>query len=968
MDAQRWQEVQVSFDALIELDAVERGNRLTALGSTDPELRAAVERLLAADARADSQLAPLEDVFVPQSAPTLDPLGVAGRTISHFEVYEQLGAGGMGVVYRAQDTRLGRPVALKFLLPPYNFDAAAKARFLREAHSAAALDHPNLCTIYDVGTSEDGLLFLAMALYAGETVKARLARDAPLPVHEALEITRQIVQGLTCAHAAGIVHRDLKPGNVMLLPDGTVKILDFGLAKARDQSISESGAMLGTVAYMAPEQIRGETVDGRADLWAVGLVLYELLTGRKPFAGEQDVAIAHSILHDEPAPPSTLRSDLSAAAEDLLLTLLRKDPATRYQSAKELVPDLAALATIEAASARSGSHRSFRRRRIVPVRRRRLLAAAAVLMVSAAGYTAVASPERGLFRVDSARPVSRYNIALPDTEALAGAGFWHHRIAISPNGEYVAYAGSSNVNHRLWLRRRDQLHATQLPGTEGAINPFFSPDGSRVGFVSTVEPRSLKVVSLRGGLPRTVIDSLVDFGGGAWGCNGYIYFDGHLEKGGITRIPETGGVLEGLTTHDRAAGEGWHFQPEPLPNCKGVLFVVWNGGDASEAEVAVLDLASGKHRPLVRGVSPRYAASGHLLYGRADGALMAAPFDQDKLTLVGEPVAMAEGVAAVLGVQDLAVSASGTLVYTTAPARVAPRELVWVTRDGKATPIDSTWRARFMAVALSPDGTKLAIGVQDAGNTDVWIKQLNGGSIRKLTSQSRFNDQPDWTPDGRSVLFLSRGRDNWDLYQMPADGSALPRLLLDEASYIHQAEYSRDGKWLLYEEDYQIFARRTDGDTTRAQLVVTDVSREPRLSPDGRWLAYFSSESGTGSNMGREEVFVRPFPNTGDARWQISTEGGFAPRWSPNGRELYYRNFRRELIAVTVRPGATFAVGERRVLFSTEGYMNALPAFDVAPDGSRFVMIRLISKAPDEFIWVDNFFEELKTKVKRGRD
>lgn len=388
MDRYRWQEIKSTFDILVELDDVERGNRLAALGSTDPELRAAVESLFAADSDADALLAPLEAVLFPQYAPAPDPLGLAGRTISHFQVREPIGAGGMGVVYRAEDTRLGRTVALKFLLPTYTFDAGAKTRFLREAHSAAALDHPNLCTIHEVGATDEERPFLAMALYPGETLKARLTRDGPMPVGEILEIVRQVTEGLEHAHAAGIVHRDLKPGNVMLLPDGTVKILDFGLAKARDQSLSESGARFGTVSYMAPEQIRGEAVNGRADLWAVGVLLYEMLTERKPFGAEHDIAIAHAILHDDPVPPSTHRGEVSAALEDLVLRLLQKDPARRYPTAAELLGDLARVGTGAAGARHSLRRRVRRATHTLSSQRRRLLAAGIVIVLIGAGRSA----------------------------------------------------------------------------------------------------------------------------------------------------------------------------------------------------------------------------------------------------------------------------------------------------------------------------------------------------------------------------------------------------------------------------------------------------------------------------------------------------------------------------------------------------------------------------------------------------
>src|SRR4051812_15779201 len=409
MNAERWEEIQVSFDQLIELDVAHRAAHLATLAGSDPELHRALESLLEADAAASAQLAPIDSALTPKADYQPDPLGLTGRIISHFELREALGAGGMGVVYRASDTRLGRVVALKFLLPHYNLDATLKARFLREAHAAAALDHPNLCTIYEVGTSEEGRLFLAMALYQGETLRVRLTRDGPMAVVEALAIARQIAEGLQAAHTAGIVHRDLKPGNVMLLPDRTVRILDFGLAKARDQSLSEMGVRFGTVSYMSPEQVRGENVDGRADLWALGVVLYEMLTGRKPFGGDEEVAIAHAILHDEPDLISAHRGGVSGAFEDLVLRLLEKDPTKRHGRAAVLLGELAQTRTLTAETAR----RVVARRRPAPRRLQQMLYA-----VSAVAILVIATLIWGWIHPAPAKQVSRYNLVFDPTEAM----------------------------------------------------------------------------------------------------------------------------------------------------------------------------------------------------------------------------------------------------------------------------------------------------------------------------------------------------------------------------------------------------------------------------------------------------------------------------------------------------------------------------------------------------------------------
>jgi len=957
MDPYRWATIQATFDELVELDRANRASRLMELGSSDPELRAAVESLLTADAEASAGLAPLEAAS--------DPLGLAGRTISHFQILEPLGAGGMGVVYRGQDTRLGRPVALKFLLPHYSLDASAKVRFLREARAAAALDHPHLCTIYDVGESEDGRVFLAMALYAGETLKARLGRDGPLPVAVALDITRQIASGLGCAHAGGIVHRDLKPGNVMLLPSGTVRILDFGLAKALDDPTSKTSAAFGTVAYMAPEQFRGrgESVDARADLWALGVLLYEMLTGQKPFAGEHEVAVAHAIVHAEPVAPATLRAGLPAAVQELVLTLLQKDLTLRYATVDDLIADLAALGTIDESASPAGRTRRFHTRARRPAKRW-IVSLAAVLVLGVVGSTAIARWLR-----PPLRSVSWYSIPLPDTMGLAAAEI--NRIAISPGGDRLVYVGASADGAlRLWLRTRDQLRISPLAGAERAVNPFFSRDGSRLGFVVPgTAPRTktaVKVVSLDGGAPTTVTDSLVDFGGAAWGYDGYIYFDGRLEGNGIARVRETGGVPEPVTMCDRAKGEAWHLQPEPLPNGKGVLFGISGGGAVSQYTIAVVDLRTRTHRVLIRGLAPRYVASGHLVYVTAAGTLMAAPFDQDRMALSGEPVALAEGVEVRRdGLVDLAISATGTIVYAAGPSVAGRRELVWVTRKGEATPIDTAWRADDVSsLSLSPDGAELAVAVQEGASTNVWIKRLDQGPARKLTFDGDVNERPAWSPDGRAVTFVSnaRSRSNLklDLYLARADGSAPPRMLRDEAVGIEEAEYSRDGTWLVYRTGFDLLAVRTDRDANPIRLAATPLMETaPRLSPDGRWLAYSSNESG------RWEVYVRPFPNTATTRWQVSAGGGAEPVWSRSGGELFYK-YDNELLAASVLPGATFGIGERHALFSVAGYENYFikRTYDVSPDGRRFVMIRSPRKPRDELIVVENVFEELKARVK----
>ena len=662
MNAQRWEEIQASFDQLVELNASNRAARLEMLASSDPELHRALELLLKADASASTDLRLIDTAFLLQSDRGPDPLGLTGRTISHFDLREALGAGGMGVVYRAHDTRLGRVVALKFLFPHYNLDASAKARFLREAHAAAALDHPNLCTVHEVGTSDEGWLFLAMTLYQGETLRARLTRDGPVLLREALEIARQIAEGLQAAHAAGIVHRDLKPGNVMLLPDGTVRILDFGLAKARDQSLSETGVRFGTVSYVSPEQIRGGNVDGRSDLWALGVVLYEMLTGRKPFSGDEEVAIVHAILHDEPELALTRRADISPALEGVVLRLLEKEPANRYADAAELLHDLARTRTLtdattgplQAVVARVMAAKPRPQDR--PTRRLRQMLYGVSALAIALAMTFV----WGWMHPAPAKQVVRSNLVFDSAEAIIQpVGMFWGRLALSPDGSRLAYVGGPRA--QILVRQRNQLHATAIPGTEGAENPFFSPDGQQVGFMT--DGSKLQIASLNGDPLITVTDSLVGAAGASWAEDGFIYIDGRNDEPLIRVEAKAGGVPRPFTVFDTASKEADHSWPDVLPNGKGILITI--GIRDAVRSIGVVDVPSGRHHVILNNaVYARYSRSGHLLYVRPDRTLMVVPFDQNAMKITGEPTVLDQGLRlSSSSTVDLAVSHKGTLLY-----------------------------------------------------------------------------------------------------------------------------------------------------------------------------------------------------------------------------------------------------------------------------------------------------------------
>jgi eukaryotic-like serine/threonine-protein kinase len=977
MNAQRWEEIQVSFDQLVDLDAPRRNARLAKLASSDPELHRALESLLEADAAASAQLAPIDAAFLPPSDLPPDPLGLTGRTISHFELREALGSGGMGVVYRADDTRLHRVVALKFLLPHYNLDTAAKARFLREAHAAAALDHPNLCTIHEVGTSDEGWLFLAMALYPGETLRARLSRDGPIAVGESLEIVRQIAEGLKAAHAAGIVHRDLKPGNVMLLPDGTVRILDFGLAKARDQSRSEAGVRFGTVSYMAPEQVSGANVDGRADLWALGVVLYEMLAGRKPFGGDEEVAIAHAILHDELEPLSTHPGDVSAALDGVVLRLLEKEPANRYADASELLNDLARIRTLADGTTAPRKAVAWR---MTPAFTRFNASARAVSQgrptrrlhhtlyaVTALATLLAATTIWGWIRSAPPRQVVRQTLVFDPAEAMIQpvAFFWG-RLALSPDGSRLAYVGGPRV--QLLVRQRNQLHATAIAGSEGAETPFFSPDGQRVGFITG--GNKLQIAALSGGALVTVTDSVIGEAGASWGRDGYIYLDGR-EKEPLIRVEaKAGAIPERFTALDPALKELDHSWPEVLPNGKGILIAV--GFRDAARSIGVVDIATRKQHVIVsNAVYARYVATGHLLYVTTDRTLMIVPFDQNTMKVTGEPRALAEGIRlARSSTVDLAVSDNGTLLYTLGPIP-GKLELVWVMRDGKAQPIDPGWQGLFDEPSLAPDGSRLAVSMvpdvsydATAQTSNIWIKRLDRGPSSKLTLEEKTDHYSTWTPDGKSVSFTSNAAGSFDLWTKRADGSTRAVLQLHEKRGAFSPRWSPDGKWLVFRTDRykpgagDILGIRPGIDAVAVPLVATRFTESaPAISPDGRWLAYSSNESG------HYDIYVVPFPNTAATKWVVSTGGGTEPLWSHSGKELFYRDVAGNMVAVEVHSTPTFSSGRSTILFPAGAYLSFARGaeYAVAPDDRRFLMIRQVAASvPDQLIVVDNWFDELR--------
>ena len=865
-----------------------------------------------------------------------------------YRIERQLGAGGMATVYLAQDLRHDRKVALKVLKPELAAVLGAD-RFVVEIKTTAALQHPHILPLFDSG-SADGFLFYVMPYVEGETLRAKLNRETQLSVEESVRIAREVADALDYAHRHGVIHRDIKPENI-LLQDGRPMVADFGIALAVSAAaggrMTETGLSLGTPHYMSPEQATADKdITARSDIYSIGSVLYEMLTGNPPHVGASAQQIIMKIITEQAEPVTRFRKAVPPNVAAAVARSLEKLPADRFESAKAFADALANPSFTSTVYATPGVARPG-------IRANRPFLIAAAIAVAALFIAGL-----GWLRPEPPRPVQRFGIVLPDSQALA-VTVNGTRLAISPDGRTVVYVGGEiDGPPRLWVRQLDELRATPLAGTERAINPSFSPDGKRIAF-ATYAPRGLKVVPVGGGSVLTLTDSLVDQGGVSWGTDGYIYYDGHLEGDGIARIRETGGKPEIASRPDSSKGENYHHLPSALPNDRGVLLTITHNGGPGTSEIGVLDSRSGQHKVLTRGLAARYAPSGHLVFATIDGMLMAAQFDLDRLALTSDPVLLADGLSIQGNARiDVSLSSSGTLVYTAGRSIGGARELVWVTREGRATSVDSSWSGSLTGhPALSPDGHAVALSMGEGSGRQLWVKHLDRGPASRVSDAGWA---PSWSPDGTELVF-SNGS---SIQRVPADGSRLPAVV--RATGGVAASLSQDGKWLVYSFRGDVFGVQSASDTTIKTLVAEQGNQGvPTLSPDGRWLAYASNETGL------YQIFVRPFPDTKVAKRQVSVTSGFFPRWSRNGRELFYYDITAgDLWVADIAPGPVFAAGTPKRLFSAVPFGPlGTNYYDVSPDGRRFLFTRSktsagMSTPVDELILVQNFFEELKAKVK----
>ena len=871
-----------------------------------------------------------------------------GSRLGPYEILGTIGAGGMGEVYRARDTRLARDVAIKILPDVVELDPRRRSQFEHEAQVLASLNHPHIAQVYGLeeapGERAAGVLAIAMELVDGETLEQRISRGA-MPIDDAIAVFQQVAAGLEAAHAKGIVHRDLKPSNIKITPDGWAKVLDFGIATRLAPAVSESFGMPtitappssdatpGTPAYMSPEQIRGRPVDRRTDIWAFGCCLYEALTGSRPFGGNTIAEVFASILSQEPD-WSDLPAATPAPVRLLLRRCLHKDPERRLRDAGDAWIDsedwAAAVPFVPSPHVLPG--RIARATRLLPW----LIAAG--LAVAVIWLHARPPTEAGAVR--------HLFLLLPESTPLAlaswaPAGEGRPSIALSPDGRTLVYTGVREGQPSLFERRLDSTDDSAIPGTAGAFNPFFSPDGRWVGFFAD---NALKKVQLRGQQTMTLCPAPNPYGA-VWHPDGTIYFASSFGRS-IMRVSENGGAPQVVV---QSAFQGYNW-PELLPTGTHLLATRVSGG------VVSLSIKSGEETVLVSdGSHARYVPTGHLVYMK-DGVLLAARFDPARLAMAGGPVPVLAGIRTESrGGAQLTVAADGTLVYLQGTSAAAGT-LVRVDRRTRLAQPLAFPVATYGTFQVAPDGHRLVIEVLGPTH-DLWLFNLERAVRTKLTFESN-NSYPVWGHDGRTVYFASDRDGTVNLFRTRADAPERADRLLSSSNPDRPYWASRDGKWLLFVEgtsgDTQIMALPLLGPESGRAMHLGIQGSLVSMSPDGRWVAYTSEKSG------RSEVYLRGFPDAvGQAT--VSTAGGEEPLWSSRGDELFYRNG-QEWMVVAMRNGSPLpAIGEPQVLFQGE-YLNVPGrSYDVMPDGQSFILIRRTPDPPPTRLNVVlNWFEELR--------
>ncbi len=949
MDAARWREITRLYHEAANTPPRERAAFLQEACRDDEALRREVESLLAQSASSQQFVVERVMTAVAQLA-NASGSTLTGRRIGLYQIQTLLGVGAMGEVYRARDTRLGRDVALKILPRAMTADAGRLARFEREARMLASLNHPHIAVIYGIEESE-GVRALVLELVDGQTLAEKLATSngSGLPSAEALKIASQIAEALDAAHEKGIIHRDLKPANVKVTPDGTVKVLDFGLAKldpvstAEEESATkptamgectEDGTLLGTAPYMSPEQARGKPVDKRADIWAFGCVLYEMLSGKMAFGGETLSDTIAAILNRDPG-WDELPAATPLSIRRLLRRCLEKDAKRRLRDIGDVRAELDEGQTnsAPAESARSNPRWMTRRDALVAL-------AGGAVGAASAGVLAI----RGRHDDGTSRRLTRFAIPLPERELFTAS--LTNRVAISRDGSQLACCPVGPNENHLLVRSLGEIELKRpLEGPTGRIAPFFSPDGKWLGYLE-VSTRMRKI-GLSGGAPVSICD-LETSTNASWADDDMIYVVPAI-PGNIMRIPAAGGEFQEVVKIDFSKGERLHKFPRPLPGSQAIVFTAAtpDAETFDDAYIAAFARGDRQRRILVEGgTAACYSPSGHLVYAR-DGNLLAVRFDRSRLQVSGQPFKVLEGVlmSRNTGVANFDISNTGDLVYVPGKAEGGVRNLFWVDRSGNAEKLPLPARS-YLHPRISPDGRKLAIEIEGT-NHDVFIYDFASGVLSNITADG-ISHWPVWSSDGRRIGYRAGGMGHFQLWQVPADRSQRAQRISAEGYSLSLESYSPDGRAAAYTVSApgvppRAYIAGLDGDVKPQPLNETKYAQgSPKFSPDGRWVAYCSNESG------KAEVYVQAFPGLGP-KVQVSNSGGNDPVWRRTGGELFYRND-DSMMTVPVSTSPTFSVGRPQELWRghyTHGMSSScgppgLTAsnYDVSPDGRHFLMVK----------------------------
>ncbi len=898
---------------------------------------------------------------------------MTGQNISHYKILEKLGEGGMGVVYKAHDTTLDRTVALKFLPAHLASSEQDKMRFIQEAKAASALNHPNICTIHAIEECDERL-FIVMEYIDGQTLRdmPAAAQASPVSLNRKLDIGIQIADGLAAAHEKGIVHRDIKPENIMIRRDGIVLIMDFGLAKLRERSsksgarLTKEGSTVGTAGYMSPEQVQGQDVDHRSDIFSFGVLLYELFTGELPFKGVHETALMYEIVNVDAQPMSAIKPEIDPNLEAIVLDCLEKDPKERCQSVAEVGRSLrrvkressrsrvSRVSSVQHWSQTSGGIQAS----VSPTRAGKGLIRWGITIISIAvaiisTFLLLKHGERGIL------PTFRSEIMLSQNVEMLEQG--DPLMAISPDGGTLVYVGSDEGKRHMYLRKLNQFQTTMLEGTEGCTMPFFSPDGKWIGFLAD---KKIKKLLLAGGSIETICDAsnLTGFGGATWGSGNSIIFSSCLRDSSrwhLYSVSAQGGIPKELRV-PKTEQRGDLVLPEWLPDNKGVI--ITDAETNTSGNLVLYDPGHDEIRTLMRGVASGHYADGYLFFTRQK-VINAIPFDLKSLTISGEEIqCIPDARMASVYTAQYVVAINGLLAYLPSDrsTEITRGNLVWVERNGKV--VESHFPpGAYVDINLSPDGKKIALSIQGTTEQeqDVWVCDIARSTNLRLSYSDKWDGAPVWTRDGMKIIYATN-RDTMNaLVLRNADASGEPVVLdCDAPEYPHSV--TPDGQFLAYlhrSAPMNIWICPLNGKGKSYSLHSSPFNEwNPQFSSDGHWISYQSDESG------ESEIYVTPFPGpTGKVR--ISTDGGTQPRWSRNGKELFYRNGRKMMV-VKVVTTPSFSAGEPTMLFEGDyDTPGGVTQYDVSPDGQRFLMIRGSERKPAQKInLVLNWKEELKDK------